>query len=210
MLIAGCFLLTISGCGSGKRVDQESVAVERLSREIKKVTDAELMVAGETLGLKILNETQSTFQNALMTALQEQGVEGAITYCNLNAYELVRNYEDSLGIRISRVTDRPRNPADTLSAFEQEVFEAYQYAPELATAQLQELDEQTLILNKPIMITNGICLNCHGRVGTDINKAHHELIRSLYPDDQAVNYAIGDLRGMWSLKIPKKTVVDQL
>lgn len=197
-------------CRPRERADTEAVQEEMRSREVKKISDAELMIKGESMGLAILQETEQTFQQSLMKAVQEQGTEGAISFCNLNAYSLVRGYQDSLGVEIKRVTDRPRNPADTLSAFEKEIFEAYEFAPEMATAQLQELDENTLILTKPIIISNGVCLNCHGKTGSEISEATYRQIQSLYPQDQAVNYKIGDLRGMWSVRIPKKAVINQL
>lgn len=199
-----------TSCDTRKGVDRESVKDEMESRKLKRISEGEMMVMGEKIGSTVLAQTQKTFQEALMKALGEKGVAGAVEYCHLNAYELVKRFEDSLGVEIKRVTNKPRNPKDTLSAFEKEVFEAYQYSPEDASAQLQELDQKTLIYNKPIMISNGACLNCHGKVGSDISEENYQRIQSLYPEDKAINYEVGDLRGMWSIKIPKKTVVDQL
>jgi hypothetical protein len=32
----------------------------------------------------------------------------------------------------------------------------------------------------------------------------------LYPEDKAIGHKIGDLRGMWSIRIPKKEVVKKM
>lgn len=203
-------LLTLAACDTRRNPNQEQVREEMASREPKRVSQGELMAKGEAIGKAVVEKTQKTFQAALMKAISEQGISGAVEYCNLNAYALVKNFEDSLKVTITRVTDKPRNPKATLSALEREIFEAYQYAPEHATSHIQELDQESLIYNQPIPISNGACLNCHGKVGTTVAAADYRVIRSLYPQDQAVDYETGDLRGMWSIKIPKKTVVEQL
>src|SRR5690606_1450056 len=99
--------------------------------------------------------------------------------------------------------------ANALDSLEREIFEAYALVSD-AGAQLQELDEKTLIMTRPIRISNGACLNCHGEPGKQIQPADHELIQSLYPEDRATGYQLNDLRGMWSLRIPKKAVVDRI
>ncbi len=198
------------GCKPDKPVDREAIKKEMEGREIKRLTDAEIMAKGEEIAKQSLNITQQTFQQALTTAVEEQGVAGAITYCNTNAMEMVKKLEDSLGISIKRVTNKPRNPADSLSGIEKEIWEAYEYAPASASGQIQELSSTELIYTKPILISAGLCLNCHGRVGEELATENHQLITELYPADQATGYQLGDLRGMWRLVVPKKTVVKEL
>lgn len=197
-------------CDTRKGVDRNAVRQEMEARELKRIPEGAIMAKGEEIGRTTLEKTQKIFQQELTNALTEKGVAGAIQYCNLNAYTLVKELEDSLDIKISRATDKPRNPSNSLSGVAKEIFDAYQYAPENATAQLQELDEKTLIYNKPIKISSGMCLSCHGQVGTDISRENYEYIKSLYPKDKATGYHVGALRGMWSIKIPKKAVVELL
>lgn len=196
-------------CNGGKPQNTEAVRKEMAERELKRISDADLMAKGEEIGRVLLDSVQLNFQQALMKALKEKGVSGAIEYCNLNVYGLVKAYEDSLSVVIRRTTDRPRNPANALDSLERQIFEAYTLVPD-AGAQLQVLDEKTLIMTRPIRIANGTCLNCHGEPGKQIQSADHELIRSLYPEDRATGYQLNDLRGMWSLRIPKKAVVDRI
>lgn len=202
-------LLLLLSCTPKKPVDREGYQQEKAERELKRLTPVELMAEGEVFGKKILRATASTFQKELKRAIVEKGISGAVDYCHLNATDLVKKYEDSLGVSIMRVTDRPRNPADTLSGIDKEIWEAYEYSPN-ADAQLQELDEKTLILTKPITISTGLCLNCHGNPGSTITDENYKLIQSKYPQDKAIGYEVGDLRGMWRIIIPKKSVVRQL
>ncbi len=204
------FFLCLIGCKPDKPVDREAVKKELEAREFKRVTEGEIMAKGEDIAKSALKVTAQTFQSALMTAIQEEGVPGAIQYCNTNAMEIVKKLEDSLNISIKRVTNKTRNPADSLTGIEKEIWEAYNYDPSQATAQLQKFSDTELIFTQPIMIGSGVCLNCHGGVGAEVTNENYELIKTLYPNDQATGYQLGDLRGMWRLIIPKKTVVNEL
>ncbi|HCX21141.1 MAG: hypothetical protein CMB80_07560 [Flammeovirgaceae bacterium] len=202
--------LSILSCRPDKPVDREAVKKEMAAREFKRITDGEIMSRGEEIAKSALKVSAQTFQSSLMNAIQNEGVPGAIQYCNTNAMEIVKKLEDSLQISIKRVTNKTRNPADSLTGIEKEIWEAYSYDPSQATAQLQEFSDTELIFTQPIMIGSGVCLNCHGGVGAEITNENYQLIKSLYPNDQATGYNLGDLRGMWRLIIPKKTVVDQI
>lgn len=206
-------LFTVSilfGCQPGKPVDRSAIKEELESRELKHVTEGELMAKGEELGKAIVEKSQKVLQQSLKRALAEGGVSGAIQYCNLNAYSIVKDLEDSLGVTISRVTNQPRNPKNKLLDTDKPIWEAYEYTPENASSQIQVLDEQHLILTKPIKITTGLCLNCHGTVGETLTEENNALIQSLYPNDRATGYYTGDLRGMWRVVLPKKMVVKNL
>lgn len=202
--------LTLFSCQPGKPVDRSAIKEEMEARELRHITDAEIAAKGEELGKAIVDASQNALMNALKEAIVEQGIDGAIKYCNLNALNLVKGLEDSLGVSISRVTDRPRNPNDTLSSSDQLIWEAYEYTPENAEAQIQALDEDHLILTKPIKIGTGLCLNCHGVVGETLTTENNTLIKQLYPDDQATGYLGGDLRGMWKVILPKKSIVKHM
>lgn len=203
-------VLAVCAACSGQPADRSGMTEELQSRELKRALPAEIMAKGDEIGQAAVNMAQSTLQAALGKALSEGGVPNAIQYCNLAAYPLMKQWEDSLGLKIRRVTDRTRNPADRLSEVEMSIFEAYLAAEELPGSQIQELDEQHLILTKPIPIGNAMCLQCHGTPGKELAVENHALIRKLYPQDQAINYELGQLRGMWSVVIPRKKVIEQL
>ena len=45
--------------------------------------------------------------------------------------------------------------------------------------------------------TQELCLGCHG---SNINPELSALINKTYPDDKAINFALGDIRGAFSLQ----------
>ncbi len=205
-------ILLLSNCSPEKKQDTSGIRDEMRGRELVRVSDADLMAKGNELGLEIVKASQSTLQTALLGAIENEGLVGAVEYCNANAYEIVKTMEDSLDVEIKRVSQKPRNPLDEPDSVERMILEAYAYdfSPTNAVNQILEFDEKTLIFTQPIAIANGLCLNCHGAPGDQVNDDVLAVIQSKYPKDQALGYSLGELRGMWSVKIPKKTVVNAL
>ena len=43
------------------------------------------------------------------------------------------------------------------------------------------------------------CLVCHGTINETVTIKMDSIIKSLYPNDKAIEYSEGDLRGIWSI-----------
>ena len=54
----------------------------------------------------------------------------------------------------------------------------------------------------PIILSNELCLKCHGEPGKDIAPEHAALIDELYTEDQAKGFKLGQLRGAWRVDFP--------
>jgi hypothetical protein len=54
---------------------------------------------------------------------------------------------------------------------------------------------------RPIRLTNPRCLNCHGKP-ENLAPEVKEMLAHLYPEDKAVGYELGDLRGAFSVHVP--------
>ncbi len=206
-LLLVCFILS---CSPEKPVDRTAYTKEREKRELKRILPADLIAAGEKLGKEVIEAATLEYQHQLKRAIVINGIEGAIDFCNLQAMDIIKQLEDSLGVSISRVTDKPRNPKNQLNDLEKEIWEAYEYAPTVSGTHVQEFDKESLIVTKPILISSTLCLNCHGAVGTEISESTNAILKERYPSDMAKDYYTGDLRGMWRVIIPKKSVVSQL
>lgn len=82
------------------------------------------------------------------------------------------------------------------------------YLSKFSTARPSDIPKHVLIklgshrygYIEPIFV-EPICLNCHGRsVKEDVKEAIHEI----YPQDQALNFDVGDFRGLLWLEIKDK------
>ena len=213
LLILAAQLILMTACSSDRKVDSASVREEITSREPKKVTESEILAYAASVGGDIAAQARTVISGNLMAALIEGGIEYAIGFCNLKASPIVDSLQKNYGAEIRRVTFKTRNPSDRPDEIEARILEAYTeaIANGQATADhVQILDDNQVLFARPIIIDNALCLSCHGTPGQEISADAQALIRKHYPDDEAVGYQIGELRGMWSIRLQKKNLVAAL
>jgi len=145
-------------------------------------------------------------KSILIEQIQIGGVLQAVAVCSDTAQVLTNKFGVERGIYIKRVSLKNRNPNNYPDDFEKEIlnqFELLQQNKELNNKTefveiITEGDYNYLRYLKPIVI-QAECLNCHGSQ-TEILPDVKNLIAQNYPDDKAVGYKIGDLRGAVSIK----------
>lgn len=209
-------IIMLLGC-TNQNIDEkqrETVQEEMKNRELKKVSDVDILDKGKQIASMIADTAQKTLAGELMRTIQNEGMVAAIDYCNVVAYPLMDSLSRVYNASIKRASLRARNPKDAPNPFEAQMLEAYQYAVEQnqpAEADIQLSDDREYVLySKPITIQKGICLSCHGTAGEQITPDVVAKIDELYPNDNAKGHAMGDLRGIWSIKIPTDEVVKKL
>ena len=154
--------------------------------------------------------TFDTLRKSLLRAIDLYGVEGAIPFCHENASTLTTSYADTFFIR--RTSMQYRNPANAPDALEKLVLTKMASVVQRGANPRPEIirDNSTASVHyfKHIMM-QPLCLNCHGKPGSEINEPTLEKVRKLYPQDLAVNFKTGELRGVWhvtfSMKPAQKT-----
>ena len=139
--------------------------------------------------------------------MEKGGVKYAAQFCNLVAYPIVDSMSRAHNVRIRRVSDKPRNPKDAMNDDEQKVFALFKAKAQMPNAELKPIvmqhDDGTVGYYAPIKISMPTCLKCHGEVGKDVKAEDYKVLKSLYPNDVAVGYKEGDLRGMFSIRFSK-------
>lgn len=201
-------------CGPQERVSKETFEEVNRNMEIKRVTEAEIIQEGMVWGDSITQEAQRQLISNLQKAISEQGIPAAIDFCNVNALPILSELGKLYSVQIKRASTKARNAADLPTEEERPILEAYEYNAEngiKSDPNIQKFENgEVFLYTKPITIPNGMCLSCHGEPGKEINKETLEKLWKLYPADSAKGHKIGDLRGMWSVRIPKKEVVKRL
>jgi hypothetical protein len=151
-------------------------------------------------GNKIVALTFDTLRSSLLQTISSQGFPGAITFCSEKAYTITSTYTDSVTVR--RTALRCRNPDNRPDSLELSVLNAMDTQFKAAkTADVNLVRNSTsgeIHFFKPIML-QPVCLNCHGDPSKQIQPATLTRIRELYPEDQAVNFKEGGLRGVWHI-----------
>jgi cytochrome c553 len=161
-------------------------------------------------GGEIAAMAQGVLGKNLNRALQEQGAEGAISFCKVRASGLT----DSVGIMnnviVKRVSDRARNPENLASTEESGYIIAFSRQIENQAENqgqiwpiLKEMKDDEVYYYAPIT-TNAMCLQCHGNPEKDLQEPVLSTLQKLYPQDQALGYEAGQVRGMWKIQFVKE------
>jgi hypothetical protein len=163
------------------------------------------------LGEQIAMETQKILGKQLKTAIQAEGIPQALKYCNLHAYPLVDSLENKYQVSIKRASTFTRNPQDKPDEEELNIINDYLEAIRSGKTPEAYINIETdeIHFAKPIIMTDQICLKCHGEVGKDIKAENYEIIKALYPNDKAAGHQLGDLRGIWSIHF-RKSILEEM
>jgi cytochrome c553 len=54
------------------------------------------------------------------------------------------------------------------------------------------------------ILTETMCLQCHGKPGVDISANTMAKLKQLYPSDKAIGYGVNELRGIWVIEMNRK------
>ncbi|MGM0943843.1 MAG: Tll0287-like domain-containing protein [Bacteroidota bacterium] len=214
--IASVIILTsfLSSCGSGERVSKEVFEEVNQAMEVKKLNEAEIYESAMIWGDSISTTAQKELIGQLQNAIAERGVTGAIAFCNVQALPILEKVSDEYNVEIRRASNRYRNPSDQPTEMELQILETYEYNVENnleSTPNLQKIENgDAYLYSKAIIIPGGLCLSCHGDPTKDIDAQTLQKLEELYPEDKATGHKVGDLRGMWSIKIPKIEVVKRM
>lgn len=172
----------------------------------EKTLSKEDLSAYKQKGGEFVEATQKVLASNLVGAIQEKRTEVALEFCNIQAIPLTDSMAVELQAHIKRVTDQPRNPDNLANESELEYIRS-------AKSDLSEGNEVTPAIHyangKVIgyypIITNQLCMQCHGNENSQINQATREKIKTLYPDDQATGYDVGELRGIWVVEMEEQS-----
>jgi hypothetical protein len=157
-------------------------------------------------GQVIANTTFVALATRLQQAIADSGVIHAVRYCNLAAYPITDSMSRYHRALIRRTSPKFRNAANAPTAREREVLAAYlgiHLAGTPVAPMVKAAGPDSVDFFAPIL-TQALCLNCHGIPGKTLLPEVNMKIKALYPEDLATGFSEGDLRGMWSIRMPRE------
>lgn len=175
-----------------------------------------LLGAGPAVAQDLTQETESAraaiqqlrqvMMQALQTSMREVGPAEATAVCRHLAPEMAAEISAESGWQIRRPALKARNPANRPSELERGVLLGYltrslagQSFDGMETVRLVEQDGQTYVHYMRAIPTLDACLTCHGsNLAPDVAAK----IAEVYPEDEAVGFEVGELRGAFSLLRP--------
>ena len=149
-----------------------------------------------------------TLGGELKAAMTEGGPVGAIGVCKVKAPEIAAAAMQKTGMKIKRVSPKNRNPKGVPDEWETQALAALE--KRLAAGEKPEtLDMHAVVPSAngsefryaKALVTQPLCLNCHGdpdKMSPDV-KAR---LAAEYPNDKAVGYSAGMIRGLLSIRNP--------
>ncbi len=152
------------------------------------------------VGLGYVKTTQAQLGKNLTRAIQENGPVGAIRFCNEEAIKLTDSMSLMHNAVIKRISDKPRNTSN--KATNKELYYIASFKKTVAMggepSPIVEIQNEEVQFYYPI-VTNALCLQCHGKPNEHITAQTRSILKNLYPNDQAVGYDINEVRGMWGI-----------
>jgi hypothetical protein len=194
--MCGACCLLLVGCGGPS---EEPVAVEEPEvaqwEEVLPGLMTETQKAQQELILTATNALASELMGELTAALDESGPAGGIAVCREQAPAVAANVSDMYGLQIGRTSYKLRNTANR--------------PPEWAVPYVATEEEDPLYLEGPHGELGALlpirlkaeCQMCHGPV-EQIDEGVMAAIVENYPQDEAVGFAEGDLRGWFWVEVP--------
>lgn len=153
-------------------------------------------------GQEITTLAQAELFANVKRAMEQGGPAYTIEYCNIHATPLTDSISGQFKVSIQRLSLKNRNPENSPKSKEDKL---------LLNHYLESLNEglsvkDTLVkfgdktfYYRPIMIAMETCLKCHGQPGVDINNETMATLYRIYPKDKAINYRLGEFRGVWKV-----------
>lgn len=154
-------------------------------------------------GREIAQQFGKELRAELQAAMAEGGPLAAVRVCNEEAPRIAGDAARRAGAEVGRTSTRLRNPANRPDEHERAVLEDFEEAvaaggAETPPERLETLPDGRVRYMRGIMV-EAPCLVCHGQ---ELAAPVAEVIDARYPEDEARGYALGDLRGAFTITWP--------
>ncbi|WP_456378568.1 Tll0287-like domain-containing protein [Lutibacter sp.] len=153
------------------------------------------------MGMEITKASFKELSSNLIQQMKIGGPSQAVPFCNVQAMPITYKMAEKFNVTIKRTSDKVRNSKNKASKRELEIIKEYStlIKNNEALTPIVELDENNMKHYYAPIKLNAKCLACHGELGNKLSVKTDSLIKSLYPNDKAIGYKDGNLRGVWSI-----------
>ncbi len=158
-------------------------------------------------------ELETALKAELETALSAGGMAGAIKICAEKATGIASQISRRTGWSVRRVSQKLRNPLNRPDEYEYSILKEFEKQAEKDKAENKDmgLERYDLVIIQGVkefrylkaITLKPVCVKCHGKPEEIAEEVKAELDTG-YPHDQATGYAVGQVRGAFSVRIPVK------
>ncbi len=192
-------ILFFTSCKNETKEIDSSKKAKELKEMVSKINPSNAQI-----GLDMVFTTKAQLGKTLMETIAKKGTNEALKYCNIKAIPLTDSMATVHLSRIKRVSDKTRNPNNKANETELKNIEAFKkmLSNGKDISPILETKNDSVYFYYPI-VTNGMCLKCHGNPDT-IEKDVLASLKELYPYDTALGYSENEVRGIWSIQFKSK------
>lgn len=155
-------------------------------------------------GKQIAQATAEKMLAEVVKNMTEGGVAQAIPYCNAHAPEITNEFSKSFDVNIKRTSHLLRNEKNTPNNRENEIIQTYLKQKKEDYQPIVEKNKDGSVQFYAPIVLQQKCTVCHGELGITMEQATDSIVKKLYPNDKAIGFKEGDLRGIWSIQFTKK------
>ena len=153
-----------------------------------------------SIGIAHAMAAKTALGKNLVKAIGKEGTISAIEFCSEKALEITDSVSIMNNVVIRRISDKPRNPKNVAT---EEELGYITYFKKLVAAGKEPkpivISEKGEVDFYYPIITNTMCLQCHGKPQEQILPETLAALKSLYPLDKAIGYSENEVRGVWSI-----------
>lgn len=155
------------------------------------VFSTSLFALSEKEVLKDIKKLGSELKTQLQAGMKKSPKE-ALEICNIKAPLIEKKYKKN-NLKIGRVSLKNRNPNNKTQVWMNKYIKGFHSQKIKEKYVTVKINKKTQGLLMPI-VTMPNCLKCHG---DNIDKDLHKEILKRYPNDKAVGYKVGEIRGFF-------------
>ena len=188
-LVGFLFFPFLIGCGNSQ------------TKEMSLIDKEQYLIMGDS----IASHAQKVLLQNVSQAIKEKGAAGAVDFCNEKAMVLTDSISAIHAASIQRLSDKNRNPKNILlENIDKQAWDSIallmQNKEQIKKHWLTK-ENNAIYYYKAIPIGMPTCLSCHGNKEVDIAQETMRQITTRYPNDKATGYQMGQLRGIWKIKL---------
>ncbi len=210
ILVTSLSVLLVACGGSDKVKDVADSATEKATSIAKNGVEKVAEVASTTKGVinkkaaveeakQITKAFGGALKAELQAAMKAGGPINALDVCNTKATPIAQSAAKAANVSVSRVSLKNRNPDNVPNDWQKAVLEDFdaraakgEDVKKMGFSEIVEHDGKKQLRFMKALPTGDVCTKCHG---SNIDEKVQAKITELYPDDKAIGYAKGQVRG---------------
>jgi len=185
--VIGCCSLIFTSCATGSKDGEKQKQTEQ------HVIDSEALI----------KEYMTMLKSELTSALKHAPPEDAINACNQSAPVISAALYEKYGWKIGRTSLKTRNQSNAPDAWEKKILDSFETrrtegepVQDLTHQETTNMDGKKTFRYMKAIPTMMLCLDCHGE---NLSPKVQAKLNEVYPDDKAVNFKHGDIRGAFTI-----------